>query len=158
MAPKEVQSNDAVPQHPKVKTSKTHSIRSQSATSSPATGSEDSSKLNWHPCPTCKSPIGVHQLKGDEKSSTSTSPTSSNLSQSRSISFARLGLKIKKDLFGVFGHSQEATPPTPDKAKVSKPKKKKKPQKKQQKKPQKKIHVYDKGYEELGGDHWADEY
>jgi hypothetical protein len=150
MADKDVQSNDAVPQHPKVKTSKTHSIRSHSATSSPATGSEESSKLEWHVCPKCKSVRGVHQLKGDEKSSTSTSPTTSELSQSRSISFARLGLKIKKDLYGVFGHIQEAPPPTPDKANVSKQKKKKKPQKK--------VHIYDKGYEELGGDHWADEY
>jgi hypothetical protein len=158
MAAKEIQSNDGVPQHPKVKTSKTHSIRSQSATTSPATGSEDSPKLEWHVCPNCKSVRGVHQLKTDEKSSTTTSPTTSDISPSRSISFSRLGLKIKKDLCGVFGHSQEAPPSktttttttTPDKAKVSKPKKKKKPQKK--------IHIYDKGYEELGGDHWADEY
>jgi hypothetical protein len=51
----------------------------------------------------------------------------------------------------MFGHSQETPPSTSDKTKVSKSKKKKK-------KPDKKIHVYDKGYEELGGDHWANEY
>jgi len=53
----------------------------------------------------------------------------------------------------VFGYSEETTPSStpPAKAKVSKSKKKKKQQ-------QKKVQVYDKGYEELGGDHWAGEY
>jgi hypothetical protein len=155
MAAKGVQSTDPVPQHPKVKTSKAHSIRSihqtHSAGSSPATGSEDSPRLEWHVCPNCKSIREAQQPKGDEKpSSNSTSPTGSDLSQSRSISFARLGLKIKKDLYGVFGHSQETSSSTQEKAKVSKPKKKKKTQKK--------VYVYEKGYEELGGDHWVDEY
>jgi len=150
MAAKGIQSNDPVPQHPKVKTSKAHSIRSgsqsQSASSSSATKPECSAKLEWHVCPKCKS----IRAKGDEKSSASTSPTTSDLSQSRSISFARLGLRIKKDLYGVFGRSQETPSSTPEKAKVSKSKKKKKPQKK--------VYVYDKGYQDIGGDHWADEY
>lgn len=153
MAANEIQSY-VVPEHPRVKTSKTHSTysssRTQSAVSSPATGSDDSPKLEWHVCPNCKSVREVHQSKGDEKSPTSISPISSDISQSRSTSFSRLGLKIKKDLCGVFGNSQESPSSTPEKTKVSKSKKKKKPKKI--------IRIYDQAYEELGGDHWANEY
>lgn len=128
-----------------------------SAVSSPT--SDNSEKFEWHVCPHCKTARRANSKKTLEKPSTSssTSPTTSDISQARSTSFARLGHKIK-DVFSL-GLDSSAPPPE----KLEKPEKsekpnavKKKPQKKKPKKP--KVVPFENGYEELGGDHWADDY
>ena len=180
MAVTGAQSEATVRQQPKVETSKKFPIRSsphtQSSISSPSTGAEELPMPEWHMCPHCKT------IRSANSSSTSTSPTTSDLSNVRSISFARLGLKIKKDLLEVFSLSQETPSSTSEKAKSEKAKSEKdkaekakaekaksekaksekakvsKSKSMKKKKPQKKVYHLDNGYEELGGDHWADEY
>lgn len=152
MAAKEIAAADPMPSQPDAQTTSGLPVRPSpqfpSSASSPA--SDDSPKVEWHVCPHCKAARRTNSKKALEKSSTSSSssPTTSDLSNARSTSFARLGHKIKD----VFSLGPESLSTATEKRKPVK----KKPQKNKPKKP--KVVLFEKGYEELGADHWADDY
>jgi len=155
MAAKDVAS-DPVPSQPEVPVKDTESIkpssRMHSAVSSPV--ADDPPKVEWHVCPHCKSTVRAEsKIEKASSSSSSSSPTTSDISQSRSTSFARLGSKIRE----VLSHTSESptTTTTPATARLAH----KKPQKKKPKKQVKtRVVTFTGGYEELGADHWADDY
>jgi len=158
MAANGLSSTDPVPSQPEVPTSSAQPVKPDSRLHSTVSSPVSDEKVEWHVCPHCKAAVRAESKTTIEKattSSSSSSPTTSDLSQARSISFARLGHKIKEAL----SHNPESTSTTTTTTSSGKQRlKQKKPQKKKPKKVVSKVVTFDKGYEELGADHWADDY
>jgi len=166
MAANGVSSTDPVPSQPEVPMSCAQPVKPDSRLQSAVSSPVSDEKVEWHVCPHCKSAIRAESKTTIEKattSSNSSSPTTSDISQARSISFARLGHKIKEAL----SHNPESSSTTSTTTTTTttitttsgkQRLKQKKPQKKKPKKVVSKVVTFDRGYEELGADHWADDY